>query len=142
MNITEAYESKPDGYYAGIRQDYLHELAEESPARVLEIGCGSGDLGAEVLKSGISQEYCGVELFPEAASVASAQLTQVCTGDVETMEMPWEHQSFNALVASEVLEHLRDPWAVLRQLHSYLKPGALVLASSPNVANKRVISML
>jgi 2-polyprenyl-3-methyl-5-hydroxy-6-metoxy-1,4-benzoquinol methylase len=43
---------------------------------------------------------------------------------------------------SEVLEHLVDPWSVLRKLHPLLKHGALVLSGSPNVAHYRTVLML
>jgi 2-polyprenyl-3-methyl-5-hydroxy-6-metoxy-1,4-benzoquinol methylase len=43
---------------------------------------------------------------------------------------------------SEVLEHLRDPWETLRKLRPLLKPGAIVLASSPNVSHYHIIAML
>jgi hypothetical protein len=43
---------------------------------------------------------------------------------------------------SEVLEHLRDPWVTLRKLKNYLKPGAIVLSGSPNVAYHSTLRML
>jgi 2-polyprenyl-3-methyl-5-hydroxy-6-metoxy-1,4-benzoquinol methylase len=142
MSVVDAYRSKASGYYAGVREDYLEAFVEEKPLNVLEIGCGSGDLGGAALQRGVCQRYCGIELFPEAAARAREQLSQVLIGDIEAMDLPWEPDTFDALIASEVLEHLRDPWEVLRRLRTVLKPGALVLASSPNVSNKRVIMML
>jgi 2-polyprenyl-3-methyl-5-hydroxy-6-metoxy-1,4-benzoquinol methylase len=58
------------------------------------------------------------------------------------MELPWKAGSFDVLVLSEVLEHLVDPWRVLRKLHPLLKPEAKVFASSPNVSHYRTIRML
>ena len=46
------------------------------------------------------------------------------------------------LIASEVLEHLVDPWRVLSRLRVALKPGALVFASSPNIAHHSTFHML
>ena len=63
-------------------------------------------------------------------------------GDVEQVELPWPAESFDALILSEVLEHLRDPWAVLERLRPLLRPGALVFASTPNVAHREIIVML
>ncbi|MEO1720315.1 MAG: methyltransferase domain-containing protein, partial [Pseudomonadota bacterium] len=69
-------------------------------------------------------------------------LTDVITGDVERMELPFAPGEFNALIMSEVLEHLADPWHVLRRLKPHLAPGAMVLASSPNVSHRAVIWQL
>ena len=41
-----------------------------------------------------------------------------------------------------MLERLVDPWNVLRKLYRYMKPGAIILASSPYVSHYRIILML
>jgi hypothetical protein len=46
------------------------------------------------------------------------------------------------VLMSEVLEHLVEPWSTLSRVVNLLKPGALVLASSPNVAHVRIIASL
>jgi SAM-dependent methyltransferase len=63
-------------------------------------------------------------------------------GDIEVIDLPWSPATFDALIMSEVLEHLRDPWETLRKLQPLLKPGGRVFASSPNVANQRILRML
>ena len=93
-------------------------------------------------RAGKCRRYCGVELFPEPAAAARERLTEVVEGDVEQVELPWPAESFDALILSEVLEHLRDPWAVLERLRPLLRPGALVFASTPNVAHREIIVML
>lgn len=60
-------------------------------------------------------------------------LTAVHVGNIETMALPYPPGSFDAFIASEVLEHLVDPYSVVKRIAPLLKPGALVLASSPNV---------
>ena len=86
--------------------------------------------------------YCGVELSEQAANVAQEQLSEVIVGDIETIDLPWPEQHFDALIMSEVLEHLVDPWRVLRKVRPLMRDGAIVLASSPNVSHHRVIRML
>ena len=49
---------------------------------------------------------------------------------------------FDAVIASEVLEHLVDPWSVVARLVACLCPGGLFVASSPNVASQRIIRNL
>ena len=136
------YDLKDDSYFAMARDDYVAELPDNAEAAVLEIGCSSGATGALALAHGKCGRYCGVELFPEPAAVARERLTEVVEGDVEELELPWPNHSFDVLILSEVLEHLRDPWAVLERLHPLLRAGALVFASTPNVAHREIIVML
>ena len=124
------------------RDDYVAALPESAEASILEIGCSNGATGALALARGKCRRYCGVELFPEPAAAARERLTEVVEGDVEQLELPWPAQSFDALILSEVLEHLRDPWDVLERLRPLLRPGALVFASTPNVAHREIIVML
>ena len=42
--------------------------------------------------------------------------------------------AYDAVILSEVLEHLTDPWALVRKLSPLVRPGGLLLASSPNVS--------
>ena len=105
------------------RDDYVAALPDDPEASILEIGCSNGATGALALARGKCRRYCGVELFPEPAAAARERLTEVVEGDVEQLELPWPAQSFDALILSEVLEHLRDPWAVLERLRPLLRPG-------------------
>ncbi len=139
-DIRAAYANKGAAYFGSERADYVAELPPR--AHVLEIGCGSGATGVSALSQGRAASYRGVELEPSAGMDAAAQLTEVIVGDVEAIDLPWSPGSFDALILSEVLEHLRDPWATLRKLRPLLKSGALIYASSPNVAHQRIIRML
>jgi SAM-dependent methyltransferase len=133
------YENKADAYFGGVRSDFVALLRNEGAVNVLEIGCGTGDTGAAALASGVAQNYIGVEIAAQAAAVARARLTDVVEGDVERMVLPWPDQHFDAVLMSEVLEHLVDPWTLVKRVAEKLKPGALVMASSPNVAQIAIL---
>jgi 2-polyprenyl-3-methyl-5-hydroxy-6-metoxy-1,4-benzoquinol methylase len=136
------YTAKPVHYFAGARADFVEDLPDSSSAAILEIGCGSGSTGRLAIARGKCARYCGIELNLQAASAAAHELHEVVHGNVETVEFPWAPEQFDVLLMSEVLEHLVDPWSTMRKLHPLLKPGALVIAGSPNVAHYRVIMML
>ena len=143
VTVREAgYDLKDKSYFAMARHDYVEALPDDPEASILEIGCSNGATGAVALARGKCRRYCGVELFPEPAAVARESLSEVVEGDIEQLELPWPEQSFDALILSEVLEHLRDPWAVLQRLRPLLRPGALAFASTPNVAHREIIVML
>ena len=136
-----SYEAKPVNYFSGARKRFVDELPTSSTARLLEIGCGNGDTAAYAKSTGKCIASCGVELCAEPATEARTKMDVVVVGDVETLELLFEKESFDVLIMSEVVEHLRDPWAALRKLLPLLKPGAIELAGSPNVAHHSVLRM-
>ena len=142
MSEPGIYSKKDDRYFEGAREDFVNELPENLDARILEIGCSNGNTGVLALSMNKCGTYIGVELHEEAALKAKEKISQVIVGDIEKMDFPWKDNSFDVLILSEVLEHLVDPLNVLRKLHRYMKSGALILASSPNVSNYRIILML
>jgi 2-polyprenyl-3-methyl-5-hydroxy-6-metoxy-1,4-benzoquinol methylase len=144
MTLTSnvGYEDKVASYFASCREDFVDTLPSNPHAAILEIGCAYGSTGALALKRQTCTRYVGIEINPAAADVARSRLTEVITGNVEEIELPFQPKSFDVLIVGEVLEHLVDPWSVLRRLASLIKPGGLVLASSPNVSQYRVILQL
>ena len=101
--------------------------------RVLELGCSSGYLAKPLRERG--NTVVGVELDPEAAREAEQWCEQVIVGDLEAMALPLEPASFDVLLCGDVVEHLRDPTAVLARLRPLLKPGGALVLSTPNIAN-------
>jgi SAM-dependent methyltransferase len=136
------YDLKEASYFGMAREDYVAALPDDPEASILEIGCSNGETGALALAEGKCGRYCGVELLPAAAATARERLTEVVQGDIEEIALPWPEHSFDVLILSEVLEHLRDPWRVLERLRPLLRPGGRVFASTPNVAHREIILML
>jgi 2-polyprenyl-3-methyl-5-hydroxy-6-metoxy-1,4-benzoquinol methylase len=118
--------------YTGARPE-VQALVPRSARRVLDLGCSSGALGAGLGARGA--EVVGVELNPVHAREAEARLDRVVVGDVEAV-LAREGAAlgrFDCVVAADVLEHLRDPWAALRRAVELLEPGGTVVVSLPNV---------
>jgi methionine biosynthesis protein MetW len=109
------------------------ELQRHVPAgarRVLDLGCASGALGAALKARGAY--VVGVESDPEYAARAREQLDQVVEADLETLD-PAPLGRFDVVVAGDVLEHLQDPWTVLRRFAEIVEPHGTVVVSLPNV---------
>lgn len=139
---SDDYANKPDAYFAGARRDLVDRLPLDPGAVILEIGCGAGGTGAHALREGKCKRYVGIDISDAAASKARIRLSEVLVDDVETMAFPWPEQTFDALIMSEVLEHLRDPWEALERLLPLVKQHGLIMASSPNISHHRVIRNL
>lgn len=133
---------KPREYFGGVRTDIVAQLRTNPAARILEIGCGDGGTGALAKAQGKCAQYIGVERDAGAAAKARNLLDQVIEGDVEALDLAQLGGPFDAVILSEVLEHLVDPWALVAKLRKVMRPGAPIHASSPNIAHHRIIRAL
>jgi methionine biosynthesis protein MetW len=116
--------------YENPRPD-LQALVPAGARRVLDLGCASGALGAALRERGA--EVVGIERDPEYAVDAAERLDRVLNEDLETFE-GWDGLgAFDVVIAGDVLEHLRDPWTVLRRAAALLPAGGTAIVSLPNV---------
>lgn len=136
------YASKPLDYFDGARADIVARLATDRSSSIIEIGCGNGSTGAIAKQQGKCGRYVGIDVDEGAARLAREALDLVVHGNVETLDLAQLDPPFDAAILSEVLEHLVDPWAFLSRLHAVMRPGAQIFASSPNIANARIIGQL
>ena len=140
--VASLYDGKPANYFGNARHDIVERLQTGRDSAVLELGCGAGGTGRAVLAAGKAGRYVGIELSAAAARLAGEHLTEVLVGDVHELDLTPLHGAFDALIISEVLEHLMDPWGCLERLVACLKPGGHVYASSPNLGHWTVIREL
>jgi SAM-dependent methyltransferase len=113
-------------------------------ARAIEVGCSGGGPVNAYRKINAHCIYTGIELDPDYAKVARAHCTSVMVGNIEHMG----EDAFDSLFPSscwifgDVLEHLYDPWAVLRRIRSRLASDASVVACIPNAQHWSVQARL
>jgi SAM-dependent methyltransferase len=127
---------RPRFYYDQARPE-VADLVPVECHRVLEVGCAKGHLGCLLKARG--HYVTGVELVPEVAEAAREHLDYVVTADVETDGFPFGVGSFDCIIFADVLEHLIDPWRVLREAVAVLVLDGCVVASIPNVQNIDVV---
>src|SRR3954451_24833468 len=148
--MSAEQESGPIGLGAvGCKYDKLDEtpgsahdlvLARVEPgSRVLEFGCATGYM-SQALRGRLGATVVGVELDAEAARLAEEHCDRVLVGDAEELDLEAElgGERFDAIVFADVLEHLRDPAALLRRVRPLVAEGGVVVASIPNVAHAAV----
>jgi 2-polyprenyl-3-methyl-5-hydroxy-6-metoxy-1,4-benzoquinol methylase len=104
---------------------------QESPARLLDVGCSSGALLLVARGMGFDPE--GVEIAPEAGDAARLAGFRVHTGLLE--EGGYADATFDAITLVELLEHLREPRALLAECRRILRPGGVMMATTPNGAS-------
>jgi SAM-dependent methyltransferase len=100
--------------------------------RVLDAGCGLG-YGIEILRAAGAAEVFGVDLSAEAVEEAQRRIEdagEVRQGDVRNLE--FDDQSFDLVVCFETIEHVEEPQSALAEFRRVLRPGGVLLLSSPN----------
>ena len=107
-------------------------------SRVLEVGAHGGHFSRLLLDKGC--ELTIVDVDSEAATRAMGLAADVIAGDIEDPRVlsRLNIHSYDFVLLMHVLEHLVDPWRVLKRCRAFLKPGGVVMALLPNVASWRI----
>lgn len=124
----------PQRVYSNQGNVPLIDLLGEGCNRLLDIGCGAGN-NAALIKSKYSEcDVFGITHSADEAELAQRHMTRCWVFDIES-DLPADlvHQSFDVLIFSHVLEHLRDPALVLARFSRLLRSGGQALIAVPNV---------
>ena len=121
--------AKPPGYYDQGRPELVRMLPRPL-GRVLDVGCGRGNAAAGLREAGATW-LAGIELDGDAAAAAAGVYDELRAGRVED-ELDRVTPPFDTILLYDVLEHLVDPWELLRRLHRIAVDGARVHVSIPN----------
>jgi len=120
-----AYEKSP---YYSIWTVIVDRIRQNGLRRVLEIGCGPGQLAALLLDQGV-EHYTGLDFSPVAISIARNTVPRgrfvvddACTS---TLYVDIE---YDVIVCTEVLEHIDDDLSVV----THFRPGVRCLCTVPN----------
>lgn len=118
--------------YTSTRTD-VTDMLPRVPRRLLDIGCSDGSLARTVKDRG--SVAWGIELVPEYAAAAAERLDNVLQGDAldRTAELVQAGERFDAIICADSLEHMVDPWAVLRNVRKLVDDNGVVIVSLPNV---------
>ncbi|MGH2933042.1 MAG: methyltransferase domain-containing protein [Gaiellaceae bacterium] len=124
-----AWKDAPDASHRVV----LAMAGDRPPGRVLDLGCGSGLVAAELRERG--HVVVGVDAAPEPGT--EARLDKLVVADLDA-GLPAEAAAegpFDTVIAADVLEHLRAPDQLLRELHDVCTTEAVLVASVPNISH-------
>jgi SAM-dependent methyltransferase len=113
------------GYWAPARiGSAIRRFAHLASGRLLDVGCGNKPYAA--FFDGRVSSYVGLEYSPESGFFGNkADLA----GDA--MRLPFADETFDAILCTEVLEHLPDPEAAIAEFARVLRPDGLLLVTVP-----------
>lgn len=112
---------------------------------VLEVGSGPGSI-IRYLKDPGQCRITAIEIDPAAAALVAPYCEAVLDSDLNdprwTDKLASHAGAFDVVVAADVLEHLYDPWRVLRQVRAFLRRGGYVVVSLPHAGHNAVVASL
>lgn len=142
---TYHYDSaQPSHMHAVFVPPVLARLQALQPTRVLDLGCGNGSLCRVIRDAGMQVEGCDPsEEGVQQARAAHPDISFVCLSVYDEPPPEWLGQ-FDVIVSTEVVEHLYDPRALPSLAKRLLKPGGVVLVTTPyhGYLKNLVISLL
>lgn len=134
------------GHHDSVLRSHRWRTAENSAAyllphlspgdRLLDVGSGPGTITADLIA--ITGRGTALEQTDEALALTAAELerrdvaTELRVGDVHAL--PFEDDSFDVVHAHQVLQHVADPVAALREMARVTRPGGIVAARDSDYA--------
>ena len=101
--------------------------------KMADLGCGDGHVASLYTKVKGAQ-VSGLEMSEDAAALARTKGVMAQQWDLNQTPYPLESNSFDAITTVDVLEHLINPFSLLREAHRALKPGGKLIVQVPNFA--------
>lgn len=109
------------------------ELQAIGAKRVLDLGCGNGSLAGLLARAGL--DVCGIDRDEEGVSIARAQHPGArffrMGVDDDPATLLAHEAPFDAVVSTEVVEHLYSPHLLPRFAHAVLRPGGQLIVTTP-----------
>ncbi|MCI5058783.1 MAG: class I SAM-dependent methyltransferase [Flavobacteriales bacterium] len=131
-SFSEEFDSKMNMYDTNKRLSVFYDelLTEDLKGKkILDAGCGTGwfSKGASDRGADVTSMDLGEGLLKQVEKKCKS--TRV-VGSI--LEMPFEDNSFDVVVSSEVIEHIPEPLKAIDEIYRVLKPGGIVILSTPN----------
>jgi SAM-dependent methyltransferase len=99
--------------------------------RVLDVGCGTGHILAYIVDAFLVQPF-GVDLSEGAGAISRRLVPNIDFRVCQPDHIPHADDSFDRVICSDVLEHVRRPWLLAAELARVCRPGGELVVSVPD----------
>lgn len=115
----------------------LRALRVQPGQRALDIGCGDAVLSAMLAQAGA--HVVGIDYLPEVLTLAAQRTAALAVTFAagSAYALPVASASFDAVVASDVIEHLDRPHHLIAEAHRALRPGGRIVITTPHRLTER-----
>ncbi len=140
VQLHQKYATNPEGWFSWI----FRHLELQSGERVLEIGCGNGELWAD--RQNELPKDCQILLSDVSPGMVSDVKNRL--GDrfsyqvIDCQQIPYPDATFDKIVANHVLFYIQDRQQALKEIHRVLKPGGTFMCSTYGKNHMKEISSL
>ena len=121
-------EDKIEKLLRGIAPDHRQPL-------LLDVGCWDGEFSRRCATALRAKRILGIEVYEGPAQEAERRGLEVARIDLEAERFPWPDASVDVVVCNQVLEHLKNIWLPMTEIHRVLRPGGHAILSVPNLAS-------
>jgi len=122
--LAPRYDTRWRSYVEASIRETLANLCVRQGARIVDVGCGTGELLRTLSLAAPDADLTGVDLSPEMLGIARGKLDQCVElkqGRAEAL--PFEDEAFDCVVSTNVFHFIRSPMAALREMFRVLRPS-------------------
>ena len=138
MGATSSRAAYTHGHHESVLRAHRWRTVENSAAyilphvrpgvRLLDVGCGPGTITADFARRLRSGNVVGVDASAEIVTAARRDHPNVVFAVADVYHLPFHDASWDIVHAHQLLQHVADPVAALREMRRVVKPGGIVAA--------------
>lgn len=122
------YDDKWSFYVDATTRQTLSRLRMRGDERVLDVGCGTGELLARLAAKYPAAILAGLDPVPEMLAMAKAKLSKFVDLRIGwANELPWADGTFDLVVSCNMFHYVTHPVAAIREMERVLRPGGRIV---------------